>query len=298
MRLQVDQPMTLAEIARKYGVALGELERHNPGIGSKERVLSVEAPVEFERASLQRAGEQAAATAGRSDRSIALGATASSPGPGQLLRLQVEKELNAMQDFAAARLALFAQHTVSRPTIKLDESAKRLAAFGAKNSGLAKEAFVKRVAANKSIQDDAIAFLKLRFTPVDLHGVDANADYGAAMLGALDVVPAMDAAHKAEFVEVLFNLAHPANHQAMWETVLAAIPAADLEKLLLARLRSSNDLHINNALHLPYYVYGRKPDYAMSAAGRAEFAQAVAALRAKPNLNLIVREGLAEATLP
>jgi hypothetical protein len=119
------------------------------------------------------------------------------------------------------------------------------------------------------------------------------------MAATLAILPHLDDRHRHRLMEeILFNFAHPAAYQAVWGGLIDLIPAADMEAAILARARSDNELHVNNALRLPYYIYGRAPHFPLSDQGRAELEDIVADLTIRTGLNALLQEGLAEVRLP
>jgi hypothetical protein len=109
------------------------------------------------------------------------------------------------------------------------------------------------------------------------------------MAATLAVLPHLDDAHRHRLTEEIpFNFAHPAAYQAVWGRLIDLIPATDKKAAILIRARSDSELHVNNALRLPYYIYGRVPHFPLSDQGRAELEDIVADLGASTELNALM----------
>lgn len=286
MKLATTQPLTLSQIAQQYGYALRTLEALNPKVAPGQKISSFVAPSSFGRASLSDAAKQAHAVKERTDRDAGLGAHPSSPAAGGMLRIRLEKEMKVMQDFQLAGRDLLRQHTVSPPGMSLDAAVGLLEAPGVSSDRTRR-------------RDAALAFMKYQFTPLDPDAVHFDRDYDAAFAAAVVVLQNADPAHKRQFVdEILFNVAHPANHGVLWPLVCDLLRPDELAQELLSRLRSDNELHVHNALRLPYFVYGRRSDYELSDASRTALQSAAQALGQRPVLNPLVRDAVTEFALP
>ncbi len=193
-------------------------------------------------------------------------------------------------DRAAASKALLAQHTTPRPRMSLVDAMARLEPLA---SGPLDPAKV-----DSDLQDAALAMLAYRFTPVDLGALD-EVDESRAMATTIAAMPHFDEPHRGQLLsDVLFNFAHPAAYQAIWNGLVQLVPPDEMEAALVEHAHSDNELHANNALSLPYYIYGRSPDFTLSDQARADLENAVRSLEQRPGLNSLVRERLAEVRLP
>ncbi len=233
----------------------------------------------------------------RDERGASLGGS-SSPHAGGLLKAKLERDMAITRDPGAAGRALLAQHTVTPTTLDYRSAVTRLTAFHDKASGWSSAEISRRASADPTLQDAALAYLKLRFTPLDPKQVDDTLDASKAQAVALRLVPEMDPTRRRAFGELLFNVAHPAGHEVLWPAVVAAIRPAELEKLLLEKLRGRNELHQHNALLIPAAVYGRRTNYAPSEIGEKALSCAAAALAAPASRNLLLRDAICAFKLP
>lgn len=131
-----------------------------------------------------------------------------------------------MQPKHQAGKRLHAQHTVRPPRLRFEEAARKLGRFYQEHENLTREELPPLVARDRELQDAALAFLKYRYTPLDLEASDFDEPYTDENRVAIAVCAHVDAARKEELLQVLLNLALPANHQALWPVALAAASPA------------------------------------------------------------------------
>ncbi|MBK7861814.1 MAG: hypothetical protein IPJ65_24995 [Archangiaceae bacterium] len=193
--------------------------------------------------------------------------------------------------------ALVAQHTVALPALTFEQAVRLLEAFNTAHLATPPAQLPKLVAQDSRLQDAALAFFIYRFTaaspqlPDPGHSLKLAADVagGALRFG--------DDAHKQALLEqVVFNVAHPAGHQALSAVVRSALPAAEVERALLAHAASANELHLHNALELPKWLFG--PRYPLSQSGRLQLQQRVEGLKGKPGLNAVLQQAVTSFRLP
>ena len=195
-----------------------------------------------------------------------------------------------MQDSLDASAKLLCQHTVLRPMLSFDEANATLERFHDRFLKVSKSELVQAVADDPTVQEAAITFLKYRYTPLQPALIDVEQAYAKQNSVAVNIVALLDDRHRTEFIdEVVFNVAHPANHEVLWPAIVAVMPAAELEKRLLERARSTNELHVNNALYLPSVVEGRHPTYKLAPALIQELRRIGQRLLGNPALNPLLR---------
>jgi len=263
MRVNLRAPMTLPEIARQYEVPLNELRMLNPDAGS-EKLHTYLISLRLLKQSRPQPGP-----------------AARPPTPTQIAR-GVEP--------------LLAQHTVQPPAMSIGD------AIGILEPLVDGVGSPLKASGQPDVQDAAIAMLKYRYTPVDLDAINGVLnDEGTvrAVQAALGLIPYLDAAHERVLLnEVLFNFAHPNTHLFLGPGIVELVAPGKMEALLLRHARSDNELHVNNALHLPYYLYGRTPDFRRTDSDRREFLAIVEELRSTGGLNPVVRAALESFRLP
>jgi hypothetical protein len=218
---------------------------------------------------------------------------------GGFLKLQTEKSATDLQAKSQASRALFEQHTVGTPAQSYASARAALDAFFLEAKNVSPAELTKLVASKPELLDASIDFLSYRFTPVGFAEVGRDPDAKQATSVALRLVQEMDEPRRARFLEtVVFNVAHPANHQALWPAVVNAVPSAQLETALLEKAASTNELHAMNAFALPFHVYGRKPGYELGVGARKQLVLRAEARQANPSTNLLVRQSLEDFALP
>lgn len=222
-----------------------------------------------------------------------------STGGAGFLKLQADKELSELELKSQASKALFAQQTAQKPSLSYAAARQKLEAFFQEAKNVSPAQLSTLAVARPDLLDAANDFLAYRFTPVGFAEVGRDPDAKQAVQVAQRLVQEMDPARKARFLEtVVFNVAHPANHQALWPQVLASISPAELEKALLDKAGGANELHALNAFSLPFHVYGRRADYTLSEVARAKLSALADARKSAPDANLLLRQTLEDFALP
>lgn len=199
---------------------------------------------------------------------------------------------------AKASQALLAQSTVKKPSMALSAATAALEQFFKDTQGLAADAVAKKVGADLDLQNAAVAFLKWRLSPLGKDAIEPGKSYATASNVALGVVQWSTPARKAEVLDTVFNTSHPAMLGQLHPLLLTAYTPEALEKAVLEKAASKNELHQMNALSLPYHVFGRKPDFKLSAKGHAALLQRLAAAQNNAALNPLAREVLGNVKLP
>lgn len=222
-----------------------------------------------------------------------------STGAAGFLKLQADKERSELALKSQASKALFAQNTVAKPMLSYAVARQKLEAFFEEAKNVTPAQLSSLAGARPELLDAALDFLAYRFTPIGFGEVGGDPEAKKPTQVAQRLVQEMDPARKTRFVEsVVFNVAHPANHQALWPQVLASISPTELEKALLDKAGGANELHALNAFSLPFHVYGRRPDFTLGGATRAKLVELADERRSAPNANLLLRQSLEDLALP
>ncbi len=193
--------------------------------------------------------------------------------------------------------ALRAQSTAEPPSIAFDTAQARLEAFAEATLRLPPEQAKRRI--DRNVQDAALAYLTYRLTPLAPDHVAPGGSYRASMQAAATVAESFDEAHRQQLIDrVLFNLNDPSALQSLAPMIHRAVPAREMERAILRHLSSDNELHLHNALQIPYFLYGRRADYRLSPTAAEAFEARVAELLRCASLNPLVRDRLRTARLP
>ncbi|MBK7861817.1 MAG: hypothetical protein IPJ65_25010 [Archangiaceae bacterium] len=202
-----------------------------------------------------------------------------------------------MNPLARASRKLVSHQTLPLPSLGFVQAVDLLEDFNTANLETPRAELPAKVAADAKLQDAAVAFFAYRFTAVAPQPADVGRDLKLAAEVAQGVLRFADPTHRQAFLEqVVFNVAHPAGHQALAPVVKGALPAAQVERALLTHARSTNPLHLHNALELPRWVFGS--GYPLSEAGRAQLERRVEGLRGNTALNPLIARAVTEFRLP
>lgn len=171
-----------------------------------------------------------------------------------------------------------AQHTAGPPAIGFDDAVSALTRFWEQNRGEPADAVDTAVEGDDAIQDAVLAFLVHQLTPL------ANGKLGehlqSAWAASKLVMRRFDGPHLDAFAEqVLFNLATYLDYEEV-QPAVELLDQDELERLLVDRVHSGNELHVANALLLPSQF-----GYLLSLKCRRALKQAAIALNDRSDLN-------------
>jgi hypothetical protein len=192
-------------------------------------------------------------------------------------------------------LELLRAHTVPTPG-SLPDAASVLEGFEQAASGLSAPE-QERLAREPRHRDAMLAFLTYRFTPLDLDVLRSSGTFDAAMEAAGHVLKLSASGTQERFlVEIVMNLAHPADHRFFAPTLRRLIGHDTMEQVLLAHARSDNGLHQRNVFALMRYLYS-DASYPLSAAAGRELHEIALRVTRSEHTNSHLRETVASFAL-
>jgi hypothetical protein len=209
------------------------------------------------------------------------------------------KEDPSSSEEIEARAELLKQFSGGGPTFSFGETVDWLERRFDAMRQLSWEDFSRQAAEDRELQDRALDFFLQILTPAGIGMVDPDADYDRPFELAKGTLVVMDEAHKRRFLEtVLFDLMSSADYQFLKDAIRRAFPPDEMARAIAENLQSENELHVLNALHLPYFLFGWDPDYSLGKAQKEEIRRAVADLRGRERLNPLVKMGIESFALP